>query len=345
MKKNINKLLSDYRTFIMGIAMISIIIFHFTEDAMHAKYMYSGIIKLYKQKIGSSGVDVFLMMSGLGLVYSMKKNDNIKSFYKRRLLKIVIPYFVVAIPSIIWLCLNYNYNFSYFFKELFFINLIKKGNIWYCYILFIIFCYLIFIIIFRYLNSSKKIDIIQTKIFNLLNSIFIISILMCQYNKTFFTKYNLMLLRLLPFYIGILLGFYSYNKKHIEFCDYLIFAIGLSFIKFTYNKNLIIQRHSMFICFASFIILFVILFNKINKNKITNLIKNIIEWFGKYSLEIYLIHVTIRRIFNAYNLSTYKINYFAIYLTVSLVLVPIVNYISKKIIFILERVAMKSEKI
>ena len=72
------KIFSDYRTFMMGIAMISIIIFHYTEDSMNSLYNYSGIIRMYKKTIGSSGVDLFLLLSGLGLVYSMKKNSNIK---------------------------------------------------------------------------------------------------------------------------------------------------------------------------------------------------------------------------------------------------------------------------
>ena len=336
MKKLTYKIISDYRTFIMGIAMISIIIFHFTEDCANAHYMYNGIIKLYKRNIGSAGVDLFLMMSGLGLVYSMKKNNNIKYFYKKRIIKILIPYLLIAVPSIAWLCFNYNYNIIYFFKELSFINLIKHGNVWYWYIFFILLCYLIFPIIFKYIDSSKKIDLVQTKIFNISNSIIIISILMFMYNKEFFSRYNIMLLRMLPFYIGILLGYYSYNKKNIEIEDYLLFFIGLIFIKFTYNKNLIIQRHSMFIWFTSFVILFVILFDKINKYKIINIIKNIIEWFGKYSLQIYLIHVSVRRIFNTYNLSTYKINYFLIYLFLTLALVPVFEFISKKIIQFLE---------
>ena len=336
MKKVTFKILSDYRNFIMGLAMISIIIFHFTEDAMNAKYMYSGIIKLYKTRIGSAGVDLFLLMSGFGLVYYMKKNNNIKEFYKRRGIKILIPYLVVAIPSITWLCINYKFDIIYFFKEISFINLVSIGDIWYWYILFIILCYIIFPIIFKFMESSKKIDLIQVKTFNLCNTFLVISILMCMYNKVFFARYNLMLLRLLPFFIGILLGYYSYNKKSIEIENILLLLIGLVFFKFTLNKNLIIQRHSMFIAFTSLIILFVILFDKINKYKITNIIKIIIEWFGKYSLEIYLLHVTIRRIFNANNLLTCKINYFALYLALSLALVPVVNFISKKIIKFLE---------
>ena len=332
MKKITYKILSDYRNFIMGIAMISIIIFHFAEDSMNAKYMYNGITKLFKTNIGSAGVDLFLMMSGLGLVYSMKKNSDINQFYKRRFVKILIPYFMVAIPSIIWLCINYNYDVLYFFKEILFINLIKKGTLWYWYILFIILCYIIFPLIFNFTESSKKIDIVQIKIFNLCNSILLLSILMCMYNKVFFARYNIMLLRLLPFFIGVLLGYYSYNKKKINIEDYLLLFIGLIFIKFTHNKNLIIQRHSMFIWFSSFVILFVIFFSKINKYKVTNIIKNIIDWFGKYSLEIYLLHVTIRKVFNANNMLTCKINYFIFYLVISLALVPLINYLSKKFI-------------
>ena len=48
-------------------------------------------------------MDAFLFFSGLGLYYSMKKRSDVRSFYIRRLKRILIPYCIVAVPSYILL--------------------------------------------------------------------------------------------------------------------------------------------------------------------------------------------------------------------------------------------------
>ena len=95
------EIVSKYRTLLMGIAIITILIFHFVEDCHSANHNYEGLIRLYKICIGSSGVDIFLLLSGFGLYYSFKKNDNIKEFYTKRFTKILIPYLIVAILYLI----------------------------------------------------------------------------------------------------------------------------------------------------------------------------------------------------------------------------------------------------
>ena len=75
----------------MGMAILSILIFHYTEDCYTVGINYSGIVKLYKTYIGSSGVDIFLLLSGLGLYYSFSKNNSIKDFYSKRLKRVLVP--------------------------------------------------------------------------------------------------------------------------------------------------------------------------------------------------------------------------------------------------------------
>ena len=78
-------------------------------------------------------------------------------------------------------------------------------------------------------------------------------------------------------------------------------------------------------------ILVVILFSKIDKCKPITLFRKVIEWFGRYSLEIYLIHVSVRRVFNSYKLYPCKIEYLISYIAISLLLVPIVHWLSLQI--------------
>lgn len=331
MKNKTFKILSDYRTFIMGIAMLSILFFHYTEDCMNGHHMYVGFIKLYKQYIGSVGVDIFLLLSGLGMFYSLSKSEKIVDFYKKRGLKIVIPYILICLPAIIWICIKGNLETSYIFKEFFFINLLEGKSVWFWYIIFMLFCYFISPIIYEHIKSSKTRNDVSSKILVLCIGISFLNLLLMQYSPLLFKRYNVMLLRFMPFFAGFYLGYLSYKKEKIKITDILLLVIGLVFIKTSNNPNGIINRYSKFFWVISLIILAVTLISKFDKNKIVQFIKKIVEFFGKYSLEIYLIHVSARKILNTYQLYTYQIQYYLVYIGVAIIFAPLINKLAKLI--------------
>ena len=85
--------LSKYRTQFMGLAIIFVMLCHNTvkvpEGVQTIRHVVSAIFQ--------SGVDVFMLLSGLGLYYSFRKKPEIRSFLKKRLVKILIPYIIVVI--------------------------------------------------------------------------------------------------------------------------------------------------------------------------------------------------------------------------------------------------------
>ena len=102
--------LSTYRTQMMGIATLMIIICH----SCASKVIMPDFLA-YLYRFGNLGVDFFLFLSGLGLYYSLSKNnlnskENHISFYKRRLYRIYIPYLMVFIPSCLVLMLLGEYS-------------------------------------------------------------------------------------------------------------------------------------------------------------------------------------------------------------------------------------------
>ena len=91
--KSTSTLISENRTYLMGISMIIIMFFHqyFVSDSIILK-----VVGLY----GNYGVDVFLFVSGFGLAHSLQKNS-IPIFYKRRLLKIIPACILIGIIKIL----------------------------------------------------------------------------------------------------------------------------------------------------------------------------------------------------------------------------------------------------
>lgn len=68
-------------------------------------YTDSGILydiaSVYNLIFGSIGVEIFLFLSGMGLFFSMRKNENVLCFYKKRLKRLSVPY--VLIGGIYWI--------------------------------------------------------------------------------------------------------------------------------------------------------------------------------------------------------------------------------------------------
>lgn len=80
--------ISEYRTPLMGVAMICVFMFHSVGD-----WMPHGVYNILKH--GDIGVDVFLFLSAVGLTYSITKNPNFIAFYKRRALRIMPSYWLI----------------------------------------------------------------------------------------------------------------------------------------------------------------------------------------------------------------------------------------------------------
>lgn len=93
------KSISHFRTELMGLAALLIIICHSTQGTFPIET--TGI--LHKLIVaGNYGVDVFLFLSGFGLFCSLinvfEGEGSLISWYKRRLTRILVPYFILVVP-------------------------------------------------------------------------------------------------------------------------------------------------------------------------------------------------------------------------------------------------------
>lgn len=98
-------LLSRYRTALMGLAAIMIIACHApASGVLMPKLAHTAL------SIGNFGVDVFLLLSGIGCWFSLNKDVPSKwggQFYKKRFYRVYIPYLFIYVPfNICLLCLG-----------------------------------------------------------------------------------------------------------------------------------------------------------------------------------------------------------------------------------------------
>lgn len=79
---------SRYRSSMFGLSIIGIMVFHYFEHIRSAHLLLKSE-QFWDYYIGSTGVDFLLFLSGMGLFYSLTKNDDICQFYKKRLVRIL----------------------------------------------------------------------------------------------------------------------------------------------------------------------------------------------------------------------------------------------------------------
>lgn len=93
MLKIINKIdnaVGEFRTEIMALSIIWVMLLHGCE-------LYPSVnIPVFTMlcELGNIGVDIFLLLSGYGLYFSMRKNLDKIGFYKKRLKKVAFPFLI-----------------------------------------------------------------------------------------------------------------------------------------------------------------------------------------------------------------------------------------------------------
>jgi len=231
---------------------------------------------------GAYGVELFLMLSGFGLVQSYF-NSGLGNFFSKRLSKVIIPY---AIITIIWILIFGHpaiLNGDYYQLVLVVLGLDVKTTVdpsmWY--IPYIIIWYIVFYLIFSAnISNNKKI------LFLFLFSIYLYK------NANIFPLPTGAGLYVTAFPIGAAIGMIYYmlrehtiNRRYLSMC-FFIFAV-VSFCSSVYfyqgiNFSFFDYAATDITC-ALFVIGVTSLFN------ISKIHLSIFEFFGKISYEMYLI--------------------------------------------------------
>lgn len=96
------QMLSTYRNLLMGLAAIGVFVMHFIVQGVLAFPSPLKKIETVLLLWGSSGVDVFCLLSGFGLFYSLEKNPKLSQYYKKRVVRVYIPFLLITIPGYIF---------------------------------------------------------------------------------------------------------------------------------------------------------------------------------------------------------------------------------------------------
>lgn len=261
--------ISGHRSFAMGLAMISIVLFH-----VQFKIEWMWPFNL----LGYLGVDVFQFVSGFGCVYALKKYDGIRSFYVKRLLKIIPTcLFVGTVVLLIDRAIGWEYiRYASVAERLFSLHR------WYIPLILISYalCPLFYKLIVRYGWLS-------------LVFLFIVcTALGCVAPKVGIWKWPWFLFRLLPFIVGMYVGVSNPKLRlwHILMSGFA-FVCAVSYLLvfwWVYFRELPTEMFAIPYSLAlPAVIAGICCVGRILKN---SAVYKVVEILGIYSLEIYLIH-------------------------------------------------------
>ncbi|MBR0509505.1 MAG: acyltransferase [Clostridia bacterium] len=298
------RLLSEYRNRLFGIAILSIIVYHGFEDVMQASkegLLFSGALMsvtgAYNNLIGSIGVEIFVFLSGMGLYFSMKKNDAVLPFYKRRGERLVKPYILSAL--VYWpvrCAILRDWDIPALLLNIstlsFWLNGVK--NVWY--IAFIAVMYLVYPLIFRLFEQKYALWFPV-----LLLGSFAAVFLLRHFLPAYYNLWEIALWRIPVFILGAGTGVLVYRQVKVSWLwigVLLFIGFGIKAARYFLRSVSFVQAvpfRLVSILFTPAVLVFLVFLLSLVKWKPLHAV---LSWFGGISLELYLLHVMCRSLLN-----------------------------------------------
>lgn len=146
-------LLSDYRDVLYGIAIVCIVVFHLYESTLKGTAVHA---VLWPFNRFSAGVDAFLFLSSIGLYFAFSGNNSIGRFCRRRFLRIVPTFLVVAIPFYLWHDLVAMPSIRSFIEHLTNLSFLTDGYRQFWYVYAILLFYVLYPLLHGAIAGSKR---------------------------------------------------------------------------------------------------------------------------------------------------------------------------------------------
>lgn len=340
--------ISHYRNEIMGVAILWVMVFHSNMDFPRGLLPFNVL-----KSIGYGGVDLFFFLSGFSLFCGWSLNHYSRiTFYWRRLVRILPPYWIIVIIYLGIKCVNtMEIHPIYLFKIFTGLNFFLDDDKFFWFVPSILFCYLLFPYIATFTTITNDAHISSELI------LMSIAVILISPMITMTHWYYLLILTIrIPIFIfGIYAGYIFVNKKHSFMFEGVVFnlvillsgllALGI-IIMFTTPEHrwrfglwwypFVIMAYP--ICMLMAASIQYIEGYSVNNRFLKSIIR-MLRFCGQYSLEIYLVHVLIFDIFPARiksilpslienSINKGRIIEYSIYMLLAILISPILSKLS-----------------
>lgn len=297
--KNGFLLLSRYRGAVMGIAAIMIFVFHawisVIPKSPNAAIAFLHDTEFFIRRVSYFGVDIFMLVSGMGLTYAIKK-DTLPRFYYRRIRRIYLPYLLAVLVSTIvnkWTFLTFlGHATGYTFYTV-------HVNSYCWFVPAIITFYIFFPLYFKAFDKAKNKFVFTTMAVLIWLVISIAAGGFMRIDIYSFTN------RIPVFIIGIYFGYLAQRKDEIVFKlrHYLLLIVTLAtglFIYYVYvflGFTLILPEGKLFLPNVLMSVSLSLLVAKLLDILVRRvcllgkIVNTVLGFWGKISLELYLVYI------------------------------------------------------
>lgn len=284
-------LISKTRQLLMGIAILGVLIGHwFALSGFPADNIILRALKFIPQLVFTQG---FLLLSGFGLYYSFCKNDDVKAFYQRRFTRLLIPFMIMICPFLVYFTIRGDINVWQFIGRLTSVSYWIEGNyygMWY--IALSVVLYLLYPFLHKMMMSRDSFWNV-TSISLLLLVVFIATTRFAQcFVSEFYHIHNHAFNGAFMFIVGMYLAYLSMQNALRQQMGggFLLVLFCISFLFKRYEPSYLFFYEGLkkAVIFIPVICLF---FNLTDRFKPVRWIRNVLEWFGSYTLELYVLHL------------------------------------------------------
>ncbi len=224
----------------MGVAALWIMLYHsrLFFDAADGTgifhYLYVFLYNLYQlRSAGQVGVDIFLFLSAIGLYFSLEKDPDVSSFYKRRAIRVLPEYLLI---NILW-SMYLGEGPVELSRNLCGLSFVLDGNLdnWYFILLF--FLYLSFPLLFRYKKKYGNRFVFIVFLFSVL-----LNAALSELAPTVFETVEIALRRIPVFLLGLFIAgdvYIGTKIKHIYIVPIalILFVLSLEYLINTDHLN------------------------------------------------------------------------------------------------------------
>ena len=318
------KSLSKFRTELMGLACLWVMLHHTAFDwplVLEPLERFS--------KYGNLGVDIFLLLSGVGLDYAWSGQPKLSDFYVRRFVRLLVPYLLFALPYWVWRDL-YLHQGS-FLLDLTQLSLPLRGVITTWYVPAMAAMYLLYPLIARFLFSGDR----WTRAVLLCGLVMVPCLTLAYERVPVYRNCEIALTRFAVFIVGCALGRSVRDGEqipsHYPALALLWIMLNDSFRRHVSPGDVWIRFSYIPLCLSAVLVALWVLERLENRTGLRRLLR----FFGERSLELYLTHVLIRNVFYHYipirQFDPWGVGTYAIILLLSLTLSALTHPVITKL--------------
>ncbi len=297
-------LISKYRSALMGLAILWIMFFHSKVFIPDGWFFFP--LQFLKSS-GYAGVEIFFLLSGLGLSFSLEKVDSLATFYKKRLTKIIPLYVLFSVLIYILKFHSTPFDLYHFLGKVTGLDLFYVGaDSFFWFVPALLLFYAVTPVLYQAIKkSSLKYALLFTFSYLLILGLII----------KFYPHNLIWYVRLPVFILGLYVGFLIYNKASNKYLDSLrlnvifimlclltlMFVLHFTDSEFRWKTGLGWYPTSMMAYPLAYCLSY--LFENYIRAGVTGL-----SFIGAYTFELYLTHSLIYKVPSIISFEIYSFN-------------------------------------